>query len=257
MMKSALLELPTELLEHILEHLLQRPSRHTISRPNTQAARDRGFTDGVGHITMVCKRDEWRSVSVARPPGLTILCPAILRTCSLLHNEAMRLLYSKCLFVINIQNINMRPIASPFPYRQPGQSAIVAGPSKTSVLLQGLNHVHIRQHIRPEEDLAQKAQSLDSLLRCLSPNRKSTGLTLHFDSMWLVNDGQWPRSARPEYVWQLFGSELARMQIGDNPQIRASPHWMELEGKERFDDLALKIGGYVRLALQLSIPADT
>lgn len=106
-----------------------------------------------------------------------------------------------------------------------------------------INHVHIRQHIRPEEDLMQKAQALHSLLTCLGPDRKTTGLTLHFDSMWLVNDGEWPRSARPEYVWQSFAAELARMQIGDRPQVRVSSHWLELEGKERFEDLALKIGG--------------
>ncbi|KAK4499328.1 hypothetical protein PRZ48_009841 [Zasmidium cellare] len=249
-MRSALLELPAEIRVNILEHLLQRPLWHTISRPNTQAARDRGYTDGVGHVTLVRERDEWRSVSVARPPGLTILCPAILRTCRLLHKEAMGLLYSKCLFVLNIQN--MRPAALPFIN---GQPAIVAGPTKASMFLRWINHVHIRQHITPEEDLSQKAQSLDSLIRCLSPDRKTTGLTLHFDSMWLVNDGEWPQKARPEYVWQLFGAELARMPIGNQPQIRVSSHWLELEGKERFDDLASKLGGYVRLALNLIIPS--
>lgn len=74
--------------------------------------------------------------------------------------------------------------------------------------------------------------------------------------MWVVNDGEWPRSAGPEYAWELFGGELARMSIGDKYQVHILSHWSQLQRRERFDDLAFQIGGYTRLALQLSIPAD-
>lgn len=168
-MRSRFIDLPAEIRVKILEHLLQRPIWHTISHPNSQAAKDRGFTDGVGHVTLIREGDEWRSVSVAGPPGLTILSTAILRTCRLLHNEAMDLLYSRSLFVINIQNL--RPIAPPFTG---GNPTIVASPRRRSIFMRWINHVHIRQHIRPEEDLLQKAQSLQSLLMCLSPERKTT-----------------------------------------------------------------------------------
>lgn len=248
-MESKLLSLPAEIRVKIIDYLIQRPLYQTISHPHQEVARKRGLTDGVGHATLVREGNEWRSVSVARPPGLKLTSTAILRTCRLLYNEAMDLLFHKCLFVINIQN--MRLIAPPFLGARP---SIIAGPNRDSVFLRWITHVHIRQHIRPEEDLMQKASTLQSLLACLSPERKSTGLTLHFDSMWLVNDGEWPCDGRPEYIWQLYAAELARMPIGADPQVRVSTHWMELEGKERFGELSKKTGGYVRRSLKLIIP---
>lgn len=241
--RSRLLELPAEIRLRILDHLFIRPgSTSTTSPSHMAAAAARGFTDGVGHITLVREQETWKSISTARPPGFCLHPTAILRVCRLLHMEAMDMLYGKILFVINVQN--MRPIAPPFVGCA---HAIVATPGKRSVFFQGVDHVHIRQHVRPEDDLLQKAQVLRSLLQHLNPTRRTTEVTLHFDSMWLVNDGEWPRTARPEYVWQLYSAELARMDLGRRPSIRVSSHWIEIEGSERFQNLAKKVGGRVCL----------
>lgn len=79
------------------------------------------------------------------------------RALLVLHNE---------LLVQVLENIPQRPVCIP---------------NKTSGFLQGSKHLHIRVHIRPKEDLAQTFQCLDLFIRCLSPDRKTTGLTLHFD----------------------------------------------------------------------------
>ena len=109
--------------------------------------------------------------------------------------------------------------------------------------MQSLTNVHIRQHIRPEHDLMQKAYVLHFLLSCLNSRRKTTSITLHFDGIWLVNDGEWPVISRKQDVWQMYAAELARLDLGDDPQIRVSQQWKDLEGIERFEELAVKIGG--------------
>ena len=238
---SRILLLPAELRLKILENLFTRPDLSQSTHRINSVAFSRGFTDGVGHVTLAQQGEHWKSLSVAKPPGLSLATASILRTCRLLHREASELLFGRTLFVINI--LNMSPAAPPFVLSARIQPIVVASPSSKSVFMQSLYHVHVRQHIRPEEDLLQKAQGLHSLLSCLSPQRKSTSVTLHFDGILRVQDCDWPGGARGEDVWGRYAAELARMELGEDPQIRVSQYWRDLEGMGRFDKLAVAIGG--------------
>ncbi|EME43815.1 hypothetical protein DOTSEDRAFT_23940 [Dothistroma septosporum NZE10] len=242
-MPSHLLQLPAELRLKILEYLFIRPDLSSSIHQINSTAFSRGFTDGVGHVTLAQQGSYWKSLSVARPPALSLTTPSILRICRLLHREATELLYGRTLFVINI--LNMSPIAPPFMLSTKIRPIVVASPSKKSVFMQSLYHIHVRQHIRPEEDLLRKAQVLHSLLSCLSPHRKSTSVTLHFDGILLVNDCDWPYSARGDDVWEMYARELRGMEVGGDTQIRVSQYWRDLEGSERFEKLATRIGGSV------------
>ncbi|USW54748.1 hypothetical protein Slin15195_G080670 [Septoria linicola] len=238
---SQILNLPAELRIQIYSHLIQIAV--ASSSPYRAAALERGFSSGVGHITLLQDGPTWRSVTIAKPPGFSFLAPAILRVSKSIHNEVMDFLYSNILWVINIQTL--RPIAPPFFSMDTKRSGIAASPDKKSMFMQWIAHVHIRQHIRPEEDLVQKAQALRSLLGCLNPRRKSSQVTLQFDSIHLVHDPEYPRTKKPEYNWQLYENELKSMRLGHEPQFKVSHYWLEAEGQERFDQLAAPLGGKV------------
>ncbi|CAK1363664.1 hypothetical protein CB0940_04314 [Cercospora beticola] len=236
---SNLLNLPAEIRIRIFSHLIQVAPATSI--PHRAAAHEQGYTSGVGHVNSVQYGTTWRSVTIAKPPGFALTAPAILRASKLIHNEVMDLLYSKMLWVINIQDL--RP-SSQVPFGSDDKTnGIVASPEKKSMFLQWIDHVHVRQHIRPEEDLIQKAQTLRSLLDCLNVHRKSLQVTFHFDSIHLVNDPEYPREKKAEYNWKLYENELRRMDLGATPHFRVSSYWLESEGEERFAQLAASVGG--------------
>lgn len=235
---SPLLHLPAELRLRVYEHLNHIPGLSTTSVPHRAAAYAKGFTSGVGHVTMLRYGEGWRSVSIAKPPGFACLGTSILRTCRLIHTEAMDLLYDKILWVINIQSLT--PIAPPFAG---GRPAVTASPGKPSIFLQSIKHVHIRQHIRPEEDLLEKALTLKSLLACINSQRKTTELALHFDSIHLVNDSSWPNGKKMAYAWQAYEKVLSSIDLGRKPQIKVSDYWLETEGQARFEKFAARFGG--------------
>ncbi|KXT05053.1 hypothetical protein AC578_10349 [Pseudocercospora eumusae] len=240
MSKSSFLALPPEIRMTIFEHCLHIPRLSTTSVPHRAAAYAKGYTSGVGHITLVQDGGDWRSVSIARPPGFAFTATSVLRICKSIHKEAMDVLYDKILWVINIQN--RRPIAPPF-IGSNSNPAISASPTRPSVFMKWVAHVHIRQHIRPEEELLQKAEALRLLIACLGSDRKSTAATLHFDSIHLVNDSEWPRTAKPQYAWDQYYSQLMVLDLGPRPNIRTSYYWIETEGQERFEDLTRRLGG--------------
>ncbi|KAM3419799.1 hypothetical protein BST61_g3130 [Cercospora zeina] len=238
----SLLVLPAEVRVRIFEHLIRVETAAAI--PHHAAARDQGYINGVGHVNIVQYGTTWRSVTIAKPPGFVLTAPAILRASKLINNEIMDLLYSKVLWVINIHDLRL---SSPsFVFGQESErKVIVASPEKKSVFLQWIDHVHVRQHIRPEEDLIQKAQALRSLLNCLNVHRKSLQVSFHFDSIHLVNDPEHPRTKKAEYNWKLYENELRRIDLGAPPHFRVSWYWLESEGLERFEELAASVGGEV------------
>lgn len=236
-----LLNLPAEIRIRIFEHLIQVAPATSI--PHRAAAHEQGYTSGVGHVNFVQYGTTWRSVTIAKPPGFALAAPAILRTSKLIHNEFMDLLYSRMLWVINIQDL--RPSAQVISGSDSQGHGIIASPEKRSMFLQWIDHVHVRQHIRPEEDLIQKAQALRSLLDCLNVHRKSLQVTFHFDSIHLVNDPEYPREKKAEYNWKLYENELGSMNLGATPHFRVSSYWLESEGEERFAQLAARVEGYV------------
>ncbi|KAF2217829.1 hypothetical protein CERZMDRAFT_92472 [Cercospora zeae-maydis SCOH1-5] len=237
----SLLALPAEVRVHIFEHLIQVAPATSV--PHRAVAHEQGYTSGVGHVNIVQYGTTWRSVTIAKPPSFALTTPAILRVSKLIHKEAMDLLYSKMLWVINIQDLRL---SSPFVYGEESQRiGIIASPAKKSMFLQWIDHVHVRQHIRPEEDLIQKAQALRSLLNCLNVHRKSLQVTFHFDSIHLVNDPDYPRTKKAEYNWKLYENELRGLNLGATPHFRVSSYWLESEGAERFAQLAASVGGEV------------
>lgn len=244
---SHLLRLPAELRLRIFEYLIQVPPLSTTSAPHRAAAYIRGHTSGVGHCNVIQVGNEWRSISLGGPVGFSLLAPAITRLCKTIYYEAMDVLYKNILWVINIHSENaVDPDFRGINSKE--HAAIVAGPERESMFLKHLQHVYVRQHILMEEDQVQKAHALGLLLACLNSERKSTEVAIHFGGSPVMDETgtrPWPFST--QNTWHLYRLEMARMNLGNKPQIRVNGCWRHLDDMARIRELAASIGGWVLL----------